>query len=266
MIEVDHISSRQNPLVKRFRDAARDPGRNGIVLLDGAHLLEEALAAQVRIDVVAFEEPSDSVALSTLRARVAAAGTRSVTVGSQVLAAMSPAREPSGVVALAHLPPAALDVVSSRAPQLLAVLVGVQDPGNVGALVRTADACGATGVVATAGTASPFGWKAMRGAMGSAFRLPIATHTDPAGLARELRSRGIALLAAVPRGGMSLPACRLTGPTALLLGGEGGGVPAELVASADQRVSIPMRAPVESLNVAIAGSLILYEAARQRAV
>ena len=263
---VDHISSRQNPLVKRFRDAAREPGLDELVLLDGAHLVDEALSARVRIDVAAFEEPPGNNALHALRARAAAAGARSVTVSAQVLAAMSPVREPSGVVALAHLTSAPLADVWNRAPQLLVILVGVQDPGNVGALIRTAEACGATGVLATAGTASPFGWKALRGAMGSAFRLPMSTHVDPAHLARELRSRGVALLAAVPRGGTPLPECRLTAPTALLLGGEGGGVPAELAESADLRVSIPMRAPVESLNVAIAGSLILYEAARQRGV
>jgi TrmH family RNA methyltransferase len=261
---VDHISSRQNPLVTRFRDAARASGRDGLVLLDGAHLLDEALAALVHVEVAAFEELPASTVLQALRARAAAAGVRSVTVSPQVLAAMSPVREPSGVVALAHLTPAALDTTSARTPQLLAVLLAVQDPGNVGTLIRTADACGATGIVATAGTASPFGWKALRAAMGSAFRLPIATHADPSEVVRELRSRGIALLAAVPHGGTALPACHLTGPTALLLGGEGGGVPHELIESADVRVSIPMRAPVESLNVAIAGSLILYEAARQR--
>jgi RNA methyltransferase, TrmH family len=266
MLNVDHISSRQNPLVKRFRDAAREPGRDGLVLLDGAHLVEEALSAGVPIDVAAFAEPPGTDARHVIRARAAAAGTRFVTVSPQVLAAMSPVREPSGVVALAQLTSTPLDQVSTRAPQLLVILVALQDPGNVGALIRTAEACSATGVVATAGTASPFGWKALRGAMGSAFRLPIATHVDSTLLVRELRARGIALLAAVPRGGTPLPECRLTAPTALLLGGEGGGVPAELVESADLRVSIPMCAPVESLNVAIAGSLILYEAARQRGV
>ena len=266
MMNVDHISSRQNPLVKRFRDAAREPGRDGLVLLDGAHLVEEALSARVPIDVAAFEEPPGTDALQAVRARAAAEGTRSVTVSPQVLAAMSPVRHPSGVVALAQLTSTPLDQVSTRAPQLLVILVGVQDPGNVGALIRTAEACGATGVVATAGTASPFGWKALRGAMGSAFRLPIATHVDPTLLAGELRARGIALVTAVPRGGTPLPECRLTAPTAVILGGEGWGVPAELVESADLRVSIPMCAPVESLNVAIAGSLILYEAARQRGV
>ncbi len=263
---MDHITSRQNPLVKRFRDSARDAGRDGVVLLDGAHLLEEALSARVRIDVAAFEEVSDGSELDVLRARVADAGTKVVIASHQVLTAMSPVRQPSGVVALAQILPADIDAVLAETPALVVILVGIQDPGNVGALIRTADACGATGVIATTGTASPFGWKALRGSMGSAFRLPIATHADPLAVARELRARGIALFAGVPRGGTPLPDSTFTASSALLLGGEGGGVPAELIDFADHRVSIPMRARVESLNVAVAGSLILYEAARQRGV
>jgi len=144
------------------------------------------------------------------------------------------------------------------------VLVGLQDPGNVGAIIRAADAAAATGVVACEGTADPYGWKALRGAMGSTFRVPVVPR-QPAGLAvATARLHGLRVVAATPRGGTPLHEIDLRGPVALLLGGEGSGLASDVVQGADERVSIPMRAPVESLNVAVAGALLAYEAHRQR--
>jgi TrmH family RNA methyltransferase len=185
-------------------------------------------------------------------------------VADQVLAAMSPVRQPSGIVSIVRCPPATLAHALDGQPALVPVLTGVQDAGNVGAIVRTAEACGATGIMTTDGTADPFGWKALRGAMGSTFRMPIAVHQPLKAILGELRSRGIAVIATIPRGGTSPDAADLRGPAALILGGEGAGLPPDLAASADTLLTIPMRAPVESLNVSIAAALILFEASRQR--
>ena len=148
---------------------------------------------------------------------------------------------------------------------MVLLLNQVQDPGNVGAIIRAAEACGATGVVAGEGTADPFGWKALRGAMGSTFRLPVASGQTLADAVGSARAAGLRVFATAARDGTPLAACDLRGPSAILFGGEGAGLPQDLLDASDERLTIPMRPPVESLNVAIAAALVLYEAARQRA-
>jgi TrmH family RNA methyltransferase len=261
---VRRISSRSNPLVTRFRDVARGRGPDGAILLDGEHLVEEALASGVPLDAVALAEEIVERYSDGLVARSERGGAQVVRVPAPVLAAMSPVRHPSGVVALATALPATLDDALAQSPQLVLVLDGIQDAGNLGAIIRAADGCGATGVITADGTADPFSWKALRGAMGSTFRLPIAVRQPASAAVTRLRNRGISIVAAVPRHGTPLPAVDLRGPVAILLGGEGAGLPDSLVSAADRRLSIPMRPPVESFNVAITAALILYEASKQR--
>jgi RNA methyltransferase, TrmH family len=265
---VDRISSRHNPVAQRFRALARGAATRedeAMMLLDGPHLVEEALVSGVALDTVAFAERHLPGRFDTLAAQVATRGVRAVVVTDQVLAAMSPVQQPSGVVAIGRRHPASLEEVLARHPQLIVLLADIQDPGNVGAIIRAAEACGATGVVPGETTADPLSWKALRGGMGSTFRLPVAGRQPLEAVARRTAAAGIRLLAAVPRGGTPLPECDLQRPSAVLLGGEGAGLPAGLVRLADARVTIPMRPPVESLNVAIAAALLLYEASRQRA-
>ena len=261
---MERIASRQNPMVRRFRELARATDSSGAALLDGAHLLQEALQSHVPVDVVAISDRGTTPDAEALAEEARRTGARVLRVADQVLAAMSPVRQPSGIVSIARCPPATLAQALDGQPALVPILTGVQDAGNVGAIVRTAEACGATGIITTDGTADPFGWKALRGAMGSTFRMPIAVHQPLNAILGELRSRGIAVIATIPRGGAPLDAADLRSPTALILGGEGAGLPPDLAASADTLLTIPMRAPVESLNVSIAAALILFEASRQR--
>jgi TrmH family RNA methyltransferase len=256
------LTSRHNALVKRFRAIAESPA--DAILLDGAHLLDEALAAAVPVDIVAVESGARPDVLAAAE-RAGASGARVVMVTAGVLAAMTPVRQPSGIVAIARRIERSLGEALATAPQMVLMLDEVQDPGNVGAIVRAAEACGATGVVAGLGTADPLGWKALRGSMGSVFRIPVAMRQSLPDAVRAARGQGIHVLAAVPRDGIALPHCDLRGPLAVLLGGEGAGLPAALVALAAARLTIPMRPPVESLNVATAAALIAYEAQRQRA-
>jgi TrmH family RNA methyltransferase len=266
---MERITSRQNAIVKRFRELARARGAGtpGEVLLDGAHLVQEALACGVSVEVAAFSDREVGTSVSPL-ARIARdvkkSGGRVLSVTETVLAAMSPVQQPSGVVAIAHTRPSDLRAAFADAPQLVLVLAGLQDPGNVGAIVRTAAACGATGIVTIEGSANPFGWKALRGAMGGTFRVPVAargTLDDVMAAARDARVR---LVAAIPHDGTPLPRVDFRQPTAILLGGEGAGISDAARTAAAETVTIPMRPPVESLNVAIAAALILYEASRQR--
>jgi RNA methyltransferase, TrmH family len=188
--------------------------------------------------------------------------------------AMSPASTPSGVVALATRPRhelAALLPPAMKNP-FLCVAAGVQDPGNVGAIVRVAEAGGASGVIVAGNSADPYGWKALRGAMGSAFRLPIVREPDLDRVLAALRTAGVRILATAPasNGAGTIVSRRsfsdkpLTGACAFLLGGEGPGLPEAVISSADGVITIPMEPTVESLNVAVSAGLIIYEARRQR--
>jgi TrmH family RNA methyltransferase len=267
---MERISSRQNPLVQRFRALAR--GATGDrrddllhLLLDGEHLLREAIASGVQIDVAAFADGARESSIASLAAELATRGPQLITVTTPVLEAMSPVRTPSGVVAIGRLRETPLDTALEKQPQLIFMLRDVQDPGNVGAIVRAGEACGVTGIVAGEGTADPYGWKALRGSMGSTFRIPVASRILLLDAARRAKARGVRLVATVPRAGTALHDADLRQPSAVLLGGEGSGLPQDLLDEADVRLTIPMRAPVESLNVSIAAALIAYEASRQRA-
>jgi TrmH family RNA methyltransferase len=259
------ITSRHNPLVARFRDAAR--GEAGApMLLDGAHLVGDAVSAGVAVQVAAVTPSAlESGELQPLVSALGEQGVEVTLVSAQVMDAISPVRSPSAIVALAERPETARAQLYRRAAPLIVVAVDVQDPGNIGAIVRVAEAAGATGVVAAGASANPFGWKALRGSMGSTLRLPVIAGIDADDAIDEARSHGCRIVATVPRDGQPLFDARLTGPVAILIGGEGAGLPPELVAAADERVTIPMQAPVESLNAALTAAVVLYEASRQHA-
>ena len=257
---MERITSRQNPLVKHFRDVAHGIV-DDVMLLEGGHLIEEALGARVVIDVAAVAERHGHEGLAE---RMQAAGTKVVLVTDTVMDAMSPVQTPSGVLGIARRPDIRLDDVFARSPPLVVMLNDVQDPGNVGAIVRAAEGCGATGLVCSERTADPFGWKALRGAMGSTLRLPVVVRQSLREAVAQARTHGIRIFATTARDGTLLPHCDLVGPAAILLGAEGAGLPADFLDAADARITIPMQPPVESLNVAIAAALIVYEAGRQR--
>jgi TrmH family RNA methyltransferase len=254
------ISSRQNALVKRFRDVARGAYPD-LMLLDGDHLLREAIGSGIRVESVAVADRIDGVELMRSAER---SGADIFRVSDQVLAAISPVRQPSGVVAIAVRPELSLDDVLAKSPALVVMLSDVQDPGNVGAVIRAAEGCGATGVVCSKATADPFGWKALRGAMGSTFRLPVAWRQTLDEAIASARARGLRVFATTARDGTPLPDCDLRKPAAVLFGSEGRGLPDSVVDVADAQMTIPMQPPVESLNVAVAAALVVYEAARQR--
>ena len=202
--------------------------------------------------------------MTRLAENLEASGTAIFAASDSVLAATSPVRTPSGAVALApHRPHTPARIIDDARHGLVVGVVGVQDPGNVGAIVRAADAGGARAVVVTAGSADPFGWRALRGAMGSSFRLPVVTVDDIGSLVEAVREHGIPVVAAVPRGGTGMYEANLAGPRLVLMGQEGTGLRQDVGADADVHVSIPMKRQVESLNVAAAAALLIYEARRQ---
>jgi len=260
-------AARQPSNVKRFRDIVRISGGNGLdreLLLDGEHLLFEAHSAGATIEIAAFEHAVlEQPRVRTMADRLAAGGTEILIVSRKTIEAMSPVRTPSGVVAIARRSMVPVERALSIAPPLVVIAADVQDPGNVGALMRTAEAAGATAMIACGATADPFGWKALRGSMGSALRLPVARSTIEEAL-NTSRELNVAVGALTPRGGMAMFEADLRRPTALLIGSEGTGLAPAVMARADLQLSIPMESTVESLNVAVAAALVLFEARRQR--
>jgi TrmH family RNA methyltransferase len=258
---VPDITSRQHPVVRAFRDAARGDG--GMALLDGWHLLRDAAEAGVDIRTVAVAGSPPSGSEAALLDRLA----RTIdvfTVSTSVMDAISPVRTPAGIAAIARRISYALIDLFEPAPPLVVVACDIQDPGNAGAIVRSAEAGGATGVLMAGASANPWHWKSLRAAMGSTFRLPVVCRHDTSAAIQDLRDAGLAVLATVPRGGVAIDAADLRDAVALVVGGEGRGLPADVIAQTDGQLTIRMREPVESLNAAVAAALVVYEAARQR--
>jgi TrmH family RNA methyltransferase len=261
MVMMSVITSRQHPIVKEFRDLAR--GAGPLMLLDGWHLLGEAADASVAVEKIAICGPPTANE-KTIVDRLRRHGALVVDVSGTVLNALSPVNSPTGVVATARIPSVTSASVLAPAPALVLAATGLQDPGNAGAIIRSAAAAGATGVVLDELSADPWGWKALRASMGSAFRLPVIRSRALAALIADWRAAGVRIVATAPRGGVSMYNVDFTKPMALLLGGEGSGLPDDLAAAADTRVSIPMHGGIESLNAAVAAAVVLFEAQRQR--
>jgi len=261
------ITSRQNPIVRAFRGLADAPDPSGArLLLDGAHLVGEAQRAGMTLETVAV--PSSRVERDTEEGRLARdldrRGVDVVVASDQVFDAISPVRTPSGIVAIARRTPMkAADACRGR-DALVVTAVDVQNPGNIGAIVRVAEAGGATGVLVAGVSANPFSWKAVRGSMGSVLRLPVATGMDAEAALGCMRHAGLRTVAAVARDGETPDDIDWSGSVGLLLGGEGAGLADSLVRQCDTRVTIPMTPPVDSLNVAAAAAILVYAARRQR--
>jgi TrmH family RNA methyltransferase len=261
------ISSRHNPVVAAFRALAAAPDPTGRrVLLDGAHLVGEALDAGLGFEVilVAASRLSGSSEAGRLARELEQRGLPMAEVDDRAFDAVSPVRSPSGIAAIALRTVQEPADLCARPDALVLAVADVQDPGNVGALLRSAEAGGATGAFVTGASANPFSWKALRGSMGSTLRLPTVTGTDPDAILATMQQGGMRTVAAVARGGADPDTIDWRGAVGLWIGGEGPGLAAELVERCDAQVTIPMAPQVESLNAAVAGALLVYAARRQR--
>jgi TrmH family RNA methyltransferase len=182
----------------------------------------------------------------------------------KLFASIVPSDTPQGVAALVRYRQSSLSELLGRLQAgPLVVVVGLQDPGNLGSILRSAEAFGAAGVLLGEGTVSPFNPKVVRGSAGSLFRLPIV-RVKLAEALLELREKAVRLVATSSHKGIPLPKANLSAPIAILIGGEGAGVPRDLLAKADEVIAIPHTPQVESLNAGVAASIVLYEVARQK--
>jgi TrmH family RNA methyltransferase len=259
------ITSVQHPRVKEARalHLAKRRAETGLFLAEGVKLIAEALAAGVDFTAV-FVSPrlAATAAGRDLESRLSRSRAPLVAVADRVIAAIAPADTSQGVVAIARRPERMLAEVAvpARAPIVVAAL-GIQEPGNLGALVRIAEAFGAAALVAL-GSADPWGPKAVRASAASVFRLPVVVAGADRGLRdlHELRERGYRLVAAVSKGGVAPAPAMFVPPFVLILGAEGHGLDADVAAAADTRVTIRLARTVDSLNVAAAAAVLLHAA------
>jgi TrmH family RNA methyltransferase len=237
------------------------------LLLDGAHLVSDARSSGLQFETVAVaaSKLTSQTEEGLLARRLDGEGIDVIEASDAVFDALSPVKSPSGIVAIAGRRGVTAVEICARPDAFVLAAIDVQEPGNVGALLRAAEAGGVTGALVCGVSANPFSWKAVRGSMGSVLRLPIAGGMTTHQTFTVMRKSGVRTIAAVPRGGQDPDAIDWRGKVGLLLGGEGPGLTDEAIALCDARVTIPMAGGVESLNVAAAGAILVYAARRQRA-
>jgi len=266
--EEETVRSRQNPLFKRLRalkerGTARDGG-GALCLLEGPRLVAEALSAEARlVEVAVAPGAEEDVGVGSLLAELEERRVPVRRLSRSLVASLSEATTTQGLLALAERT-AFNEADLYRGTPLIVVAAGIQDPGNLGGLLRTAEAAGASGAYLCDGCADPFSWKALRGSMGSAFRLPHIRIPETAVVLARLESRGVRSFAAVAATGVRYDEVDLAKPVALVIGNEGAGLPDDVVRGTSGAVRVPIAPPVESLNVGVAAGLLLFEAARQR--
>lgn len=260
--ERNSLTSTKHPVAQRFRAAAAGAD-DSVLLAEGNRLVDEALAAGL---VVLAAAVSPRCTDAPLRQRLQQRAGSYFECSDELLARLSALETPPGVAVLLQRPRReAVELLRGELAPLVVVAAGVRDPGNLGALLRTAEAAAATGCITLRGGADPFRDKAVRGSMGSVFRLPVLHGMTSTDVLDFVQRHQLQLVVADGGGGRPHTEVDLRKPLALVVGAEAAGVPPELLAAATARVRIPLRAPVESLNVAVAAGVLLFEARRQRA-
>jgi RNA methyltransferase, TrmH family len=256
------VQSKQNARVKELRAALLRLGRSDTahIALEGTHLLAEALRSGVEIETVFVAQGHENL-LDELEIP---ASLDILALPQEVLDSAVSTESPQPVAAIAHRRFWVWnDLRPLDAPIL--ILAGIQDPGNLGTILRSAEAFGATGAVLLPGTVSPWNPKAMRASAGSIFRVPLLESSEKECFQHLHRGR-VTILAAMAHDAQPLGEIDLSGPVALVIGSEGSGLTPEITAQCDARITIPYPGPVESLNAAVAASVLLYEASRQRSL
>jgi TrmH family RNA methyltransferase len=260
------ITSRENTIIKYLRSLSdpKNRRRERSVLIEGIKMVEDAL--RDRLDVTLIAASPDLVrhhgrGILTLAEN---GSVKIVWISRRLMDAVSESKTPQPVMAVAKIRNFSEDGLLENSAGLIIIAHRLQDPGNLGTIIRTAEAVGASGVAITSNTVDPFNAKALRASMGSILRLPIVQIGDGAAFMQACKRKGFQTVAAVVAGGQSLFDVDLKKPTAVILGQEGAGLAHDIIAAVDLQVRIPMSEAIDSLNVATAAAVILYEAIRQR--
>jgi RNA methyltransferase, TrmH family len=263
LVRLRLVSSRQNALLKDLRRSFRrsEPTEDGFCAIEGVKMIEEAIRSRLRLRAVVFSDSGLSRAdrlLPQLKAQIAA-----IRISDEDFRSVVETEAPQGVAALVAFPGFTLEQMLAKADPLLVVAHAIQDPGNLGTIMRSAAAFGADGLLLSGQTVSRFNAKVVRASAGSVFRLPC-TASKWADLSPALKGRGIRMIGTSSHKGTAAQQANLCGAVALVVGNEGAGLPQQIMTTLDEMITIPHAAAVESLNAGIAASILLYEAARQR--
>jgi TrmH family RNA methyltransferase len=259
------IEGRHNSLLKELRQAFNrgELTASSECAIEGFRVIEEAVRSGLRFRAVFVSESGQARAVKLLPQIKSQVET--VLIPDKLFASAVPSEAPQGVAALVHIKLHTLDHLIENASGPLLVVTGLQDPGNLGTILRSAEAFGSAGVVLGEGTVSLYNSKVVRASAGSIFRL-ATLKADLKGVIETLRTRSIRLVATSSHKGTALPEADLSGKTAIFIGNEGAGLDKKLIAEMDELIMIPHSPRVESLNAGIAASIILYEASRQKTV
>jgi TrmH family RNA methyltransferase len=255
------VQSRQNTRVKELRLALRKGEKNssGRVALEGLHLVEEAVRSGLHLPTI-FVKAGNQGLLQHLDL---SSRTEILELPPDVFSSAVSTESPQPIAALAEAPEFSLETILSNRNPIILVSAGLQDPGNLGTIIRSAEAFGAAGLIALPGTVSIWNPKTLRASAGSAFRLPVVQAKEDE-LFSLLRARRIRSVSTTVKSGIPAQQLDFLQPSALFIGNEGSGLPDKILRACDTHVTIPCPGQVESLNAAVAASILLYEASRQR--
>jgi TrmH family RNA methyltransferase len=261
---VEMIRSRQNARLKDLRQRLLRPGyahasliEDGLIAIEGEHLLQEAARSGLRIDTLFLREDR-----APRNDWPSFGNPQTFTVSADAFDHACATESPQGIAALVETPRWSFDSLLRTENQRLVVLAGLQDPGNVGTIIRTAEAFAATGILLTPGSVHPWNQKVLRASAGSSFRLPVVP-LETIELLRRLQDERIPLYACAALNGDSIFEANLSGPLAFVIGNEGSGIPDDVLQFCSSSLHIPCPGPVESLNAGVAAAILLYEASRQ---
>ncbi|WP_010271465.1 TrmH family RNA methyltransferase [Paenibacillus senegalensis] len=261
------IVSLQNPRVKQWSQLLTKKGRDSQkkFMLEGNHLLIEALKAGIKLETIIYDRNAGIP--EELQPYIPERGLERIAVSREVLAKVADTKTPQPVMAAAHQLQVSSEVVledRERPYGMVVVVDGVQDPGNLGTIIRAADAAGAGAVILGQGTVDLYNPKTIRATMGSLFHLPIVQAGPLPALLEKAAARGVQIVSTSLSASQSCYNIDFTVDTWIIVGNEGEGVSSEVSRWANQEVIIPIRGQAESLNVAMAATILLYESLRQR--
>ncbi len=259
-MKIQAISSPGNSLLKKIKSLHEHSGREktGLFIIEGEKLVQEALTKQIEVQNIVvsktFLEQGKKFDLPIVSM-----------VDNRIFKQLSTTKSPSGVLAVAKIPQHSLQEVFSDHPSLIVVADNLQDPGNLGTLIRTAFASSATGIILTRGTTDPYNPKVVRATAGAIFSLPLVLGLTLEETVVLLKEHHIQLILCAPGARQPFWSCKLVGSLAVAFGNEGHGFPKSVLKNANQTICIPMNTSCESLNVAVAAGIVLFDCVRQRA-
>ena len=261
---MDIISSEQNPLIKEIKNLKRKKYREELkkFYIEGLRFVEEALDVSNNIDRIIVSEQFYSNRDNTIMDRIKQMRLQTAIVKDKLFKELADTENPQGILAVLKMPSYSMNDVFDESCDMLVVLDSIQDPGNMGTIIRTADAAGAGAVIISKGCVDVYNPKVMRSTMGSVFHIPLIFADDLVSTINTLKSKGYIFMAAHLKGTKNYFDMDMTGKIAIIIGNEANGISDEISSISDKLVKIPMPGKAESLNASIAASILIYESVR----